>query len=310
MRRKSLENTMDELISVILPVYNGQEYLPQAIESILHQSYQKLEFIIINDGSKDKSIDIINEYASKDSRIKVIDRHNMGLIVTLNEAIEKASGNLIARMDQDDIALPQRLQLQYDYMVKNSLDVCGGNFITIDKDNKILQEHTVPQTEAEIIITMATNVPFAHPSVMMQKSFLTKNNLTYGLHGYRNGEDLDLWMLMYNYNAKFGNVNNTILHYRVLSSSMSRTNHKNIKKEANTQFNNFIQKNILNFENAFHAILKQKDLTNEMQKNIIRAILRYSFIKHDLTLVLKCFLKVNISNALIGTLSFIKLKFT
>jgi len=299
---------MDELISIVLPVYNGEEYLKEAIDSILNQSYQNFEFIIINDGSKDNSINIINRYAITDSRIRVINRKNLGLIATLNEAIEQSRGKYIARMDQDDISLSERLQLQYDYMSKNNLDICGGNFITIDKNNNFLKEHKVPQTEAEIIITMATNVPFAHPSVMIKKSFLTTNNLKYGLLGYRHGEDLDLWMLMYKYNARFGNVKNKILYYRVLDSSMSRVNHQQIKKEADIQFNNFIKEHISDFENAFKLLMQQQNISDEIQKNMIRTALRYFLLTHKTNLVLQCIFKLKISNAIIGILSFIKLK--
>ena len=100
---------MSELISVILPVYNGEKYLKESIESILNQTYTNFEFIIIDDGSKDSSLEIIKEYEKEDERIIVISRENKGLVASLNEGIATAKGKYIARMDADDVSLSERL---------------------------------------------------------------------------------------------------------------------------------------------------------------------------------------------------------
>ncbi len=299
---------MTHLISVILPVYNGVPYLDEAIKSILRQTYSNFEFIIIDDGSTDSSIEIINKYKSIDDRIKVISRENRGLISSLNEGIEKSEGTYIARMDQDDVSLPGRLEIQLNYMLKDHLDICGGDFTKIDAQDNVLEEHKVPKTESEIIITLATNMPFAHSCVMIKKSFLSTNNLKYGLNGYRNAEDLDLWILMYENGAKFGNVNENILKYRILPSSMSRTNRKKIKRESDIQFNNFIKNNRVDFENAFQILLKQKNIPNAIQRNMMRAIIRYLLLTHKTNFMFKTILRLKISNIVMGILSFMKLK--
>lgn len=299
---------MTHLISVILPVYNGVPYLDEAIKSILRQTYSNFEFIIIDDGSTDNSIEIINKYKSIDDRIKVISRENRGLISSLNEGIEKSEGTYIARIDQDDVSLPGRLEMQLNYMLKDHLDICGGDFTKIDAQDNVLEEHKVPKTESEIIITLATNMPFAHSCVMIKKSFLSTNNLKYGLNGYRNAEDLDLWILMYENGAKFGNVNENILKYRILPSSMSRTNRKEIKRESDIHFNNFIKNNIVDFENAFQILLKQKNIPNAIQRNMMRAIIRYSLLTHKTNFMFKTILRLKISNIVMGILSFMKFK--
>ncbi len=299
---------MANLISVILPVYNGAPYLDEAIKSILSQTYSNFEFIIINDGSTDNSLEIINRYKSIDDRIKVISRENRGLISSLNEGIEKSEGTYIARIDQDDVSLPRRLEVQLNYMLKNHLDICGGDFTNIDAQNNVLEEHKVPKTESEIIITLATNMPFAHSCVMIKKSFLSTNNLKYGLNGYRNAEDLDLWILMYENGAKFGNVDEKILKYRVLPSSMSRTNRKEIKKESDRQFDSFIKNNRVDFENRFQILLNQKNISNAIQRDMMRAIIRYSLLTYKTNLIFKTILKLQMSNIVMGILSFIKLK--
>ena len=116
---------MHKLISVVLPVFNGDKYLSEAIESILNQTYINFEFIIINDGSTDGSLTIIENYRVKDNRIVVISRENKGLIASLNEGIRIANGGYIARMDQDDLSLPTRLEEQVKFMDSNQLDICG-----------------------------------------------------------------------------------------------------------------------------------------------------------------------------------------
>ncbi|HIP11775.1 MAG TPA: glycosyltransferase family 2 protein, partial [Arcobacter sp.] len=100
------------MVSVLLSVYNGEKYLDEAIESILNQTYQDFEFIIINDGSTDKSLEIIEKYKKEDNRIVVISRENKGLIYSLNEGISQAKGKYIARMDADDISLATRFEEQ------------------------------------------------------------------------------------------------------------------------------------------------------------------------------------------------------
>ena len=112
------------LVSVIMSVYNGEKYLVQAIDSILNQTYQNFEFIIIEDCSTDNSLDILEEYAKKDSRIKIIKKEKnigiKGFIENLNLGISIAKGKYIARMDQDDVSLPERFQKQVDFLEKNS----------------------------------------------------------------------------------------------------------------------------------------------------------------------------------------------
>ncbi len=106
------------LVTVLMPVFNAEKYLREAIESILNQTLIEFEFLIIDDGSSDNSISIIRSYS--DSRIRFIqNEHNLGISKTLNRGIELASAELIARMDADDISYPQRLQKQYDYINNN-----------------------------------------------------------------------------------------------------------------------------------------------------------------------------------------------
>ena len=109
-----------------MSVYNAEKYIEEAIQSVLNQTYNNFEFIIINDGSEDNSLEMLKNFLA-DDRIILIDRENKGLVSSLNEGILKSKGNFIARMDADDICLPNRFEEQLNFMKKNSdVGVCGS----------------------------------------------------------------------------------------------------------------------------------------------------------------------------------------
>ena len=114
------------LISVILPVYNAEKYLAEAIDSILNQTFTDFEFIIINDGSTDNSLSILQSYQTQDSRIRLFSRENKGIVMTMNEGIDLARGEWLARMDADDIAMPSRFERQLQHLKETSADICGA----------------------------------------------------------------------------------------------------------------------------------------------------------------------------------------
>ena len=296
-------------ISVILPVFNGGKYLSKSIESILNQTFDNFEFIIINDGSTDNSLKIIKYYANLDSRIILINRDNRGLIYTLNEGIEKSKGEYIVRMDQDDVSLKNRLELQYRFIKNNALDICGGEYEAIDGNDNILNSYRLPTQDFEILLNLASNVPFPHSSVMLRKFFLNSSGLKYGGDGDCQAEDLDLWLKMYNKGAKFGNINSIILKYRILNNSMSRVNRKEIAIESDKKFDEFIKQNKMNFSIAFNTFF----LTNNNHKNIeriaVKAALRYALLNIDLRILYKCYRKVSLVSFFVGLFSFVKLKY-
>jgi len=158
---------MSILISVVMPVYNGGKYLPESIESILNQSYKEFEFIIVNDGSSDRSLEIIQHYANQDNRIKIISRENKGNVFSLNEGILNATGKYIARIDQDDIARKERLKKQLEFMQNNNLDICGSSVELFNNKGQVLKQWHYPKTDRDIKYTLILMCSFAHPSVMM-----------------------------------------------------------------------------------------------------------------------------------------------
>lgn len=209
---------MNELISVILPVYNGEKYLKESIESILNQTYTNFEFIIIDDGSKDSSLEIIREYEKEDERIVVVSRENKGLIATLNEGMERAKGKYIARMDQDDISLPERFERQIKVMKNNNIMVCGTYTKVIDEDGKYIKDGIVPTQDDEIVkkLLECTN-PLFHPTVMFKKF----DNIFYNEFAH-NCEDYELW-LKYTEIGKIENLPEYLLKYRIELSSITNS---------------------------------------------------------------------------------------
>lgn len=296
-------------ISIIMAVYNAEEYLEEAIRSMLNQSFKNFEFIIIDDGSYDNSLDLIKKFALFDNRVSFISRANKGLIYSLNEALKKSKGHYIARMDADDISCPERLKKQYMFMKESGLDVCGGDYISINHDGSINNTHEVPKTTIEILLSMASRVPFAHPSVMIRRSFLSKHSLKYGMYGDKVAEDLDLWMNMYNAGAKFGNLESCILKYRLLPNSLSVVNHRVMKKEVNKQFDIFVKNNRESFKNALELFCSNHYNNKQQQRLAIKALMRYLYVDLNFKLLYRCISKVRLKNLTFGILSHIKSKF-
>jgi len=222
---------MNPMISVVMSVYNAEKYLQEAIQSILTQTYKDFEFIIINDGSSDKSLEIIEKYRNQDERIVLISRENRGLIASLNEGIEKARGKYIARMDADDISLPERFEKQLELMEKDTLDICGCHYFLINEKNDFVSVFLAPIIKSSFYYHMANTVPFGHPSVMYRKDFFERHNLFYGKSRYQNAEDYALWLNMWQLGASFGNVNAFLFKYRDFSESLSKKNNKKISND-------------------------------------------------------------------------------
>lgn len=199
------------LVSVVMPVYNGALYLKEAIDSILSQTHTNLELIIINDGSTDDSEEIIRSY--DDSRIRyILNEKNCGICVTLNKGLDAAQGKYIARMDCDDISVPERLQKQVEYMEQNpSIGISGSDIIVFGEgiEERIFTfEHDKNCCKAGLLFATC----FAHPAVMIRKSLLDEYNFRYD-DSYKGLEDFELWYRMSKH-TELINIPEPLLHYR------------------------------------------------------------------------------------------------
>jgi len=180
-------------VSVIMSSFNEESNVVKAIKTVIKQSFSDWQLIVVNDGSTDSTVDLVNQLISEDPRITLIDsKNNQGLAASLNKGIAVSTGEYIARMDADDLALKERLRLQVDYLDEHpDVMVLGGGAIYQNSQGKVLGEVFMPEEHNDIIQWLLRSSPFIHPTVMMRKSFL---NVTSGYDdSLKRAQDYDLW---------------------------------------------------------------------------------------------------------------------
>lgn len=201
------------MISIGIPFYNAEKFLDDAIQSVINQTFKEWELILIDDGSRDNSLKIAYKFAKIDSRIRVIsDGFNKKLPSRLNQLILESKYDFCVRMDADDIMHPERLEKQYDFLIKNSdIDLVSTAIYSIDIDNKIIGNREV-DNPVTLNSLLKGNYQIVHPSVMARKKWY-KNNL-YN-EGFDRAEDYELWMRsIINKNLNIFIMNEGLLYYR------------------------------------------------------------------------------------------------
>lgn len=199
-----------------MTVYNGEQFLAEAIASILSQTLADFEFLIIDDGSTDASVEVIGSFA--DPRIRLIcNERNMGLAFSLNKGLAMARSKYIARMDADDVSRPQRLETQVAFMYANpEVGVCGSWLETFGAESK--KTWRPPADDARIRCEHIFHSDLYHPTVMLRKDLFDRNNLAY------NGpwvEDYDLWVRASQY-MRLANIPQTLLLHRMHSDNFGK----------------------------------------------------------------------------------------
>lgn len=201
-------------ISVLMSVYNGEKFISESINSILNQTYKDFEFIIVNDGSTDNTLSLINSF--NDSRIKVINQKNKGLTKSLNIGIKNSKAGLIARIDADDFCDKDRLKLQYEFFKKTNL-VLLGTLVYFKTNNSLIKSKYL--TDEQIIESFKTKNPFSHSSVMFKKEEFLK------IGGYNEkmklAQDYDAWIRL-SKTGKLSMINKHLVTIRLSSKSISR----------------------------------------------------------------------------------------
>lgn len=218
-------------ISVVMSVFNGQDFLKEAIESILEQSFTNFEFIIIDDASTDGTTEILESFKKRDKRIKIIrNKKNLNLSRSLNKGLRQAQGEFIARMDADDISEKNRLKIQANFLKKNpKVAFCGSWVILINQSGKKIGERKYPTEYREIKKIIMHYNPFIHPTVMIKREILEKM----GFYDFKLNAagDYDLFLRMVkNYQAI--NLPKFLLKYRISRQAMSFLRYKKMEKEA------------------------------------------------------------------------------
>ena len=212
-------------VSVIFPVYNGEKYVREAFQSILDQTFEDFELIVIDDGSTDNSFEILSQF--KDPRIRLLrNEKNQGIIFTLNKAISEAKGEFLARMDADDISDPKRFAVQLSFLEKNpSVGVCG-TMMKLVNSNKI-QKRRFFEPESVKAAFLMTN-QLVHPSVMMRRDLFSTSEIYSDI--YPHAEDYALWISLLP-KTKICVLHEVLLNYRTHANQVSRI-HTTIQKES------------------------------------------------------------------------------
>lgn len=210
-------------ISVVLPIFKANPIqLVEALDSIADQSFENFECLCIYDAPDNETTRVLRDFEKKDSRFRVVNGNNNGIIDALNLGLKIASGKYIARMDSDDICMPRRFEMQFNFLESENFDIVGGHYFIINESGKYLSARVVPTKKEAIFVTLGLTVPFAHSSVMIRNSFLKNTELHYGLGECRVAEDYQLWMQMFSKGGRFGNIDEWVLKYRWSEKSLSQ----------------------------------------------------------------------------------------
>jgi glycosyltransferase involved in cell wall biosynthesis len=204
-------------VSVVLPIHNGAAFLVEAVESLLNQTFPDLEILALDDGSDDDSLALLEPIAHRDPRLRILPRPWRGLVPTLNEGLELARGEFIARMDADDICYPHRLERQVDLMDRAPfIGLCGTATRTFGGPDGSQRRHLVNHEDLDAWLPMG--VPLAHPTVMFRRE-LVEDSLRYR-SSFTYAEDMDLWERMLR-RTRAVNIPEPLLHYRHHDNNIS-----------------------------------------------------------------------------------------
>lgn len=262
-------------ISVIMAVYNSEQFLEESIESILNQTFDNFELIIIYDKSTDNSKNIIDKYMKLDDRIILVNNENkIGVAAARNRGLEIARGDYIAIMDSDDISLPNRFEKQLSFLENNkNYFLIGSNAIRIDEKGNYLEEFKFEEDLSNI----QNHNPIIHTSIMF------RNNKIMYREKFHYAEDYDLYLRILSIRLEIRNINEILVKSRMRSSSISLNNISKGKlftqkaqefyiqriKTGKDEYDSFNEKEILNLMN-----LKNEDSSKIYLKSVIGFSLR------------------------------------
>lgn len=265
------------ILSVIMSVYNAEKYLEEAINSVLNQTFDDFEFIIIDDASTDSSIDIINSF--KDSRIILIQKKEnkgfKGFVENLNLGLDKSNGIFIARMDADDICYLNRFQIQVDYLQNNPhIFMVGNNMDLIDENNQFLRKESAILGFKKIVKNFNYRNPMYHPTLMFRNTSIRYRNAFIGC------EDFDFHLQHLSEGLLFENINQSLIKYRILNQSISRSVNKLLiliaMETARDQFLDR-KKGVINSDESLLIRYQNNKLNDLDKKNILLIALKYNY---------------------------------
>lgn len=263
------------LISVVMPVYNEQRYLAQALDSVLNQTYQNIELVVVDDGSVDGTKEILARYEKADQRLRVYSQINSGISNALNKGVKLARGDYIARMDADDVCRPDRLKLQIAFLLENELDIVGGGINRFNDSQNKLKYYPLDNAAVKSAI-LVWDEAFAHPAVLVSKKLLKKYNYISFFDGI---EDMHLWMQMaLDSDIKMGNVPSVVLDYRRHNEQVTKKKDKSWFEEKKIQAmcqvldKAGVQTSTQEVGGLYQLLQKRGALTSETAKTVLEYI--------------------------------------
>lgn len=261
-----------------MSAYNAEKHIEEAIISIINQSYEDFEFIIVNDGSTDKTLSIIKKYANLDKRIRLINQNNIGLTKTLIKLVDMAKGKYIARMDADDISHEKRLLLQVDYLDKNQNTAVIGSWVNIiNKRGEIDRKKKLTTSRKKIKKRIIYGNQLVHGSVTFRKDIY---NIVGGYDSnFRYSQDYELWLRITK-KANIANYPSYLYSLRVHKDSISS---KNLKSQldfaVNAVLKNICHQKIQSKISLFKSKCGCIICKNDSKKNNIEIIKRIVYAR-------------------------------
>jgi glycosyltransferase involved in cell wall biosynthesis len=203
------------LVSVIMPIYNGSKYMVEAIDSILDQTYKNFEFIIVNDNSTDSTWEILKSYKKRHPKLRIINLTSQhGPFGAINFALRYAKGEFIAPMDSDDVSLPKRLEKQVQFLLNNKDVIIAGTYARIiDSQGKIIGKKAFATKNGDIYRKFFEVHPIVHPSSMIRRSLLPKQDKIY-YEKFGINDDYYTFFRLLKY-GKFANIDEFLFNYRI-----------------------------------------------------------------------------------------------
>lgn len=281
---------MNNLVSVIIPVYNVEKFVLEAIRSIQNQTYKNLEIIVVDDGSVDNTFEIVKSLANQDSRIKVYKNEtNLKIVKSLNRALSLANGDFIARMDGDDVSMPNRIEVLLNYLLNNpECSLVGSAYIGINEVGESSGVSAVPTSQSMIDNTLLYSSPVSH-------IWLAKKEAYDALGGYRADtvEDYDFLLRMKTSGFIFTNIDSILYQVRRRDGNTASTQGLKQEKAFNYVRNLYKERvktgedsySELNFNNAIKSNAVMEKLHNTSQKLLSSALDSKGFKKYFLALL-------------------------
>ena len=276
-----MDQNITPVISVIMPVYNCAEYVAEAIQSILDQTFSNFELIIVDDKSTDETLEVTKIFSDK--RIKLIEKPaNTGYTESLNLGIELSRGELLARMDGDDISNLNRFEKQVSFFAKNQDVVVCGTWFEIISTNEPIK---YPTDHKDLKIAFLNYCAIGHPTAMFRKSFLKKHQLKYN-RGLEPAEDYDFWTRIIAL-GKLANIPEILLKYRDHPNQVSIRDQYNQNKNSVVSKMRMIQYPLINITDSDHLfsqlIAEKKHIQD--RKNIPPSTAHYHTLNHESTFI-------------------------